>query len=99
MAKVFKMLGKSSGLKGLGIISNCIGLETFESISENFITKEGILTLRKFILKDPNPAKPYPLQCANMLSKLNDVSSDLKKMRVLTISKVGMDLKCIQMLG
>jgi hypothetical protein len=99
MAKVFTALGKTEGLKAIGIISNCLGAETYQTMAEKFIKVESFKNLRKFILKDPNPQKSYPLSVASVLSNLSDISTNLKCLRVLTLSKLGMDLKCIQCLG
>ena len=45
-------------MKGFGIITNNMGQETCNSIS-NFVESDSFMSMKKLILKDPYPKKPY----------------------------------------
>lgn len=57
------------------------------------------MSMKKLILKDPYPKKPYISQVSKIITSLNEVSRQLTTLKVLTLSKLGFDRPAILTLG
>ena len=55
LASIFHGLSQTNGLKGLGIMGNGIGATAYQSLVRYYIPSQGFRSLKKFVLKDPNP--------------------------------------------
>ena len=71
-------------------MGNGIGATAYQSLVRYFIPSQGFRSLKKFVLKDPNPMKIATTMLNKVFLSLQDAQC---KIRVLTLSRLGFDTR------
>lgn len=90
---------KAQGLQDLGIMRNGVSAASFEAVAHKLIPSDNFRTIKKFIIKDPNPIKIATANLSKMIQSMADNHNNITKLRVLCLSRLGFDMKCVQNLA
>ena len=92
-------LSQTEGLQAFTLISNSFEIQSYETLANHFIPSKSFYSLKKLILKDPNPLKPQPSSMFRVFDSLKEMSHKISNLRVLTLSRLGFDKASTQCLA
>lgn len=87
------------GLITLGIAQNAFGRLSYLALANQLLPNKAFRSVRKLVLKDPNPFRKHALELGKVCAALVHNSSRLLALRKLQLSRLGLDSHGAEDLG
>lgn len=99
LKRIIQSLYNTQDLKTLVIMQNAIGTSVLKALAEGFAGTTAFSKIKKLIIREPLPPKQRPGSISLLAQAISDKAFELRSLKKLTLSKVGLDRTGIAILA